>query len=86
MFGIEHLLKKMQNRQTREFFVREAIKDALKSTTNIEVSIEDIKIIGSTVTFLNLSQTAKSEIFIKKQTILSAVNSKQDIVKIMDLK
>jgi hypothetical protein len=86
MFGIGHLLKRMQNRQTREYFVRERVREAVREATKVDIIVENIKINGSVVSFLNLNQSAKSEVYIKKQQLLKLINSLQDIVVVTDLR
>jgi hypothetical protein len=86
MFGIGHLLKKVQNRQTREYFVRDIVRGVLKEVINSDVLVENIKLKESAIQLLNLTQGAKSEVYMKKQQILKLVNERQDIVKVVDLR
>jgi hypothetical protein len=86
MFGIGHLLKKTQNRQTREFFVREIVRSVLKEVVGIDISIENIKVKESVANLANVSQSAKSEIYIKKRQLLKLINERQNISAITDLR
>jgi len=86
MFGIGHLLNKFQSRQGRKLVLIEAIRVAVKEIASCEVWVEDIKISGSTVILSGLSATARSEIFIKKAQILKLINSRQDSLKVTDLR
>ncbi len=86
MFGIGHLLRKIQNRQSSEVFVSDIVRLVLKEEFNRDILLDDIKIKGSVVTILNIGQTMKSEIFIRKQLLLKKINEKQQVLLVIDLK
>ncbi len=86
MFGIGHLFKKMQNRQTREFFVRDIIRQVIKEVVGADVLTENIQIKEAVVSILNMSQVLRSEIFMKKNRIMRLANEKQDIITIKDIR
>ncbi len=86
MFGIGHLFKKMQNRQTREYFVRDILRQTLKDIIGADILTENIQIKDGTVSILNVSQVLRSEIYIKKHRILREANGKQNIVMLKDLR
>ncbi|MEI7462823.1 MAG: hypothetical protein WCK03_00315 [Candidatus Taylorbacteria bacterium] len=86
MFGIGHLLRKIQNRQSSEVFVSDIVRLVLKEEFNRDILLNDIKIKGSVVTILNIGQTMKSEIFIRKQLLLKKINEKQQVLLVIDLK
>lgn len=66
--------------------MRDIIRGVLKDAINCDVLVENIKVKESTISLLNLTQTAKSEIYIKKQKILKLVNERQDTVKFTDMR
>ena len=86
MFGIGHLLKRVQNRQTREIFVCDAVRNTLKEQIKVDIPLENIKLKDSTISFINIGQVARSEIFIKKHQLLKSINSVQDIITITDFR
>jgi hypothetical protein len=86
MFGIGHLFKKMQNRQTREYFVRDIIRQVIKEVVGADVLVDNIQIKDSTASIINTNQSLKSEIYIKKQRILRLCNEKQDVIVIGDIR
>ena len=86
MFGIGHLFKKMQNRQMREYFVRDIVRQVVKEVVGVDVLTENVQIKESTISMINASNTLKSEVYIKKQRILKLVNEKQDIIVVNDIR
>ena len=86
MFGIGHLFKKMQNRQTREYFVRDIIRQSIKEVVGADILVDNIQIKDTTASIINTNQSLKSEIYIKKQRILKLSNEKQDIILIRDVR
>ncbi len=86
MFGIGHLFKKMQNRQTREYFVRDIVRQTIKDNIGSSMLTDNIQIKDATISMINISPALKSEIYIKKQRILRIINEKQDIIFVRDIK
>ena len=79
-------MKKMQNRQTREFFICEIVRGVIKDVVRIDIPVGNITVKETTVHFSNISQAARSELFIKKQQILKLINDRQAAVKIIEIK
>ena len=86
MFNIRDFLKKATNKQTKNLFFRKVVEETLKRHVNIEVPPESISIKSSIIGIKNISQGARSAIFIKKQAILEDLNKVQDIFKVKDIR
>ena len=86
MFGIGDFFKKVQSSYTKELFIRTCIIEAIKETVHIDVPIAAVAFKGSVVTLNNTSQSLKSAVFIKKQSILKKINEKQQIRAVTDLR
>jgi len=81
MFNISSLLEKARGRQTKDITKLNIIREALIRQANIDIPIKDIKYKSTTVTIKNLSSTARSVIFTKKQAILDEINNRNIIIK-----
>jgi hypothetical protein len=86
MLKISDFFKKIQNKHTQELFIRSIIQSALKSCAGIDVTIESIGINSGTVTLKGISQSERSQIFIKKHKIIEAINIGQTIRKVTDMR
>jgi len=86
MFNIRDFLKKASGRQTKELFFRQTVQEVIKANLGVELPIEAISLRSSTIYLKNISQAARSVIFIKKTQILDQLNKKQDFYKINDLR
>lgn len=86
MLNIGQFFKKIQNKYTQEFFVRTVIKEQIQKYIGIVVPIEDISIKSGDVILKNISQTGRSQIYIKKQALLHGINSAQQSKKITDIR
>ena len=86
MFGIGHLLRKVQSRQGKVDFISGIICGAMKDVTKFDIRHENIKIQGQNIYINGVSQTLKSEIFIKKSLVLKIINTKQESVVFLDIK
>jgi hypothetical protein len=86
MFNIAGFFKRIQNTHTKELFIRSIIGAAIKKYTSNEVPIESITFNSSTVILKNVSQSLKSAIFVKKQSILKEINSEQTIRIVSDIR
>lgn len=86
MLNIGQFFKKIQNKHTKELFIRSVVKDVIQKYVGVEVPVESISFKSDTVVLQGVSQTAKSQIFIKKQAIVQEVNSKQNIRRIVDVR
>lgn len=86
MLNIGEFFKKIKNKHSQELFIRSTIKDVIKKHTKIELAIESISLKSSTVSLKGVSQTARSQMFIKKQIIIDEINAVQTIRKITDVR
>lgn len=80
MRNIGEFFRKIQNRQAASFFLQKIVSEVLKDVANIEVSENNVVISRSEIILKGISQSAKSEIFIKKEKILKEINKRQDKV------
>ena len=86
MFGIGHLLSRVKNKQTKEFFVRQVLVDMLKQHLNIDLEIKDIAIRNGTAIISGTNSAQKSEIYMKKSQIIESINKQQAIINIIDIR
>lgn len=86
MFNIAGFFKKIQNSHTKELFIRTIVIQAIKKFTQSDIPIESVSFNSSTIVLKNISQSLRSIIFIKKQTIISEINSSQTIRIVTDIR
>lgn len=86
MLNISQFFKKIQNKYTQELFVRTVIQEQIKKHIGIAVPIEDITVKSGEVLLKNISQTGRSQIYIKKQALLQGINGAQQSKKIGDIR
>jgi hypothetical protein len=85
MLSISEFFKRVGGIQAREIAFRAAVQAAVKETVGIDVPIEKISFKSGTVVLKNISSSAKSDAFIKKETILDRVNALQSIHVVIDI-
>lgn len=86
MLNIGQFFKKIQNKYTKELFLREIIQQSIQKQTGIRIPSEAISIKNNTVVVTGISQAARSHLFIKKQNILQEITTQQQIRVITDIK
>lgn len=86
MFNIRDFLKKASNKQAKEIIFRQAVRDSVKKIANIDVLLDNVHVKSSVVFLKDISQAARSVIFVKKQAILEELNKSQDAYKISDIR
>lgn len=86
MFGIGQFFSKIQNSFAKEVLIRTVMKDAIKKYVGLEIPIENISVKSGTITLDNVSQSARSAIFIKKQAIIKEIMAAQNIKNITDIR
>jgi hypothetical protein len=86
MLNIGQFFKKIQNKYTEELFVRTIVKEQIQKYTGIVVEVQDISIKSGNIILKNVSQTGRSQIYIKKQALLEGINSAQQNKKIGDIR
>jgi hypothetical protein len=85
MLSISEFFKRVGGIQAREIAFRVAVQGAIKELLNIEIPIEAISFKSGTVSLKNISASARSDAFIKKETILDRVNALQSIHVVIDI-
>ena len=85
MKSISEFFGRFRNIQVRELLVRLAVQQALKGWLALEVPLEAISCKGATVTLKGIDQSARSALFIKKETILKEINGLQSVRTIIDI-
>jgi len=86
MRSIGEFFKRIKNTQASGFFLQSAIGEIVKKITNVNIPPESIKISSSKVILNGISQTARSEIFIKREAILKEINNVAGKVKITEIR
>lgn len=75
MKGIGEFFARIQNAQAKEVFLRKSVQDALLAI-GIELEISAISFKGGDILLRGLSQTAKTQLFLKKTSLLRAISEK----------
>jgi len=86
MFGIGHLLRKVQSRQGKADFILGILCTTIRDVIGFEVKPENIKVQGQYIYLNGVNQSLRSEIFMKKSSILNMINKEQDSVVFIDIK
>lgn len=86
MIGIGQFFHRIQNTFTKEVLVRKLIVGSVKENTNVDIPIESIVLKNGVVFLKNISNTAKSVVYIKKSKIIQQVNDQQQVRLILDIK
>ncbi len=86
MRSIGDLFARIKNIQTKEVFARTAVQQALKKAANIDCRVEDISFKNFSVHIQNMSQTAKTQLFMKKGAILKEIALQSPGRTISDIK
>ena len=74
MFNINQFLERLRKVSGGSIDTRGEIARIIKEKANIELQIEAIEIKPPRISLKNISQAARSEIYIKKHLILEEVN------------
>ncbi|MFA6315498.1 MAG: hypothetical protein WC648_03990 [Candidatus Paceibacterota bacterium] len=86
MFGISHLLSRIQNVFLKETLARSCIAKIISNTIGVDVPVESVSIKGSTILLLNTSQSMRTAIFIKKQAILKEFAANEETKNFLDIR
>ncbi|MDE1946637.1 MAG: hypothetical protein KGJ90_06340 [Patescibacteria group bacterium] len=86
MLNIKEFFGKFQNAQAKEVVFRSAVQRAIGDIVGFGVKIESISVRGGIISIKDISQAARSAIFIKKQPIVFLINKTQQLYKIRDIK
>ena len=74
MFNISQLLNRIRSIQSKGMVGIILVHDSILKNVGIDIPLGDISIKSSVVSIKNISQSAKSAIYIKKQAILKDIN------------
>ena len=85
-FNISQLLNKIRNVQAKRALQVNIVCDSIMKNIGIDISISNISIKSTIVTLKNISQSAKSAVYIKKQAILDDINKGQESVIARDIR
>jgi hypothetical protein len=85
MNSVGDFFGKFKNLAIVEFRKRDVIIEAIKQTTNQTVDFKDISIKDGVIS-IKSSSALKSEIFLKKNKILSLIKEKLPDLKVTDIK
>jgi hypothetical protein len=86
MIGLGEFFKKVQNSFSKELLLRATIKNVISKYTGIDLKIEDISYKAGLITLKNISQAARSVVFIKKRVILEEIYNQKIGQEISDIK
>ena len=86
MKRISEFFERIRNIHAREALVRIAAQQALKTQLLIEVGLESISCKGDAIALKGIDQSARSALFIKKESILKEINEAQTVRIIRDIR
>ncbi len=86
MLNISEFFKRVQGKHAKEVLIRTSLSDAIRTHAGFDISIEKINFNSDTAILEGLTAMQRSQIYIKKQAILTQVNSQQTIRKIGDIR
>lgn len=86
MLNIGQFFKKIQDKYNQEILLRSTIKEAIRSQSGVDVPLESVNYKNGLVTLAGLTQTARSQVFIKKQAIIEQINSRQNTKTVTDIR
>lgn len=86
MLNISQFFKKIQGKYNQEILLRSTIKEVIRSQSGVDVPLESINYKNGLVTLAGLTQTARSQVFIKKQAIIEQINSRQNTKTVTDIR
>jgi hypothetical protein len=86
VFNISQFFEKFKKAQNREIGFRLIAQRIIKEKSGMEIPIEAISIRASVINLKNISQAARSVLFIKKQSILEALNTEQQTYIVKDIR
>ena len=85
MLKIGEFFKRIQGAFAKEVAFRMEVQRIVKEFTSLQVPIEAISMKSASIRLKNISQSARSEIYIKKKSILDSLNKAQDIYRVEDI-
>ena len=86
MFNIGQYFDRFLNSQNKEVVFRTVVKKIVLEKVGIDLNVGDISIKSGVINLKNISQAARSAIFIKKQLLISTINESQGSYKVIDIR
>jgi hypothetical protein len=86
MFNISHFLEKIRGIQAKSAFERIIVHNVILKNIGIDIPIENVSIKSTVITLKNISQSAKSAIYIKKLLLLEDINKNQNNIIAKDIR
>lgn len=86
MLNISEFFKRVQGKHAKEIVIRSVIRDAVKNHARFDIPIESISFNSNIAVLEGITAMARSQLYIKKQAILSEINSQQQIRLISDIR
>ncbi|MES2216106.1 MAG: hypothetical protein V4481_02310 [Patescibacteria group bacterium] len=86
MLSIAKFFERIQNKRSKDVFIRTVVQSAIQKNTGAVVPLEFVTFKGEAVALKNVSSTLLSAIFIKKNQILKDINGEQAIRIVQDIR
>lgn len=86
MLSIGQFFKRIQNKHSKEVFVRIVVVEAIQKHAGVQISTEAVTFSSDQITLKNISPVARSQIFIKKQAILTEIMTQQEIKNLTNIR
>jgi len=81
MRSISEFFSKIQNRHAKGLFAIKSVQDSIKARAGVDVEASSVSFKGRVIALRGLSQSAKSQIYIKKSAILADISSQAHIIE-----
>ncbi|GEM_PF-602453 len=86
MFNISQFLNRIRGTQGKQILQRNIVRNVVLKNIGIDIPAENITIKSAVIFLNNISQSAKSAVYVKKQIILNEINKGQDTIIVRDIK
>ncbi len=84
MLRISEFFKRIGGIQAREIAFRAGVQAAIKESTGVEIPIQSISFRSGKISLKNISQAARSAVFIKRSAIIERTNALQSVRHVDD--
>lgn len=86
MFNIDQLLQRFKSSRNDDIRVRSIVAKVLKEKVLLDIPLESVDIKPPRIFLKNIPQAARSEIYIKKESILAEINKVHSGRALTDIK
>lgn len=86
MLSIAKFFERIQNKRSKDVFIRTVVQNAIQKNTGVVVQLESVTFRGEGVSLKNVTPTLLSAIFIKKNQILRDINAEQAMRVVQDIR